>query len=96
VVLEVALPVDLVLLGTAVVDHRAIVAGDLRLERALVPRIVHLSAVAPLERVFEDGVLQELFLHHLGELHSGHLQQPDRLLQLRRHHQLLRKLDLLL
>src|SRR5690606_22134423 len=96
VVLEVAVPVDLVLLRAALVDDVPVVARNLALEGADLAGVVDFAAVPALERVLEDGVLEELLLHHLGELHAGHLQQPDRLLQLRCHHQLLRKLDLLL
>jgi hypothetical protein len=35
----------------------------------------------------EQGILLELPFDILGQLHMGQLQQLDRLLQLRRHHQ---------
>ena len=47
-----------------------------------------------LERLLEHGVLDELLLDVFCELEPRQLQQLDRLLQLRRHHQLLaRELD---
>ena len=46
--------------------------------------------------VFEDRVLHHLFADQVDELHSRQLQQLDRLLQLRGHHELLAELvDLL-
>ena len=43
---------------------------------------------------FEEGVLLEHLLDFLVQLQRGELQQPDRLLQLRRERQVLRKADL--
>jgi hypothetical protein len=45
--------------------------------------------------VVEDGVLEHLLVHEVCQLHARQLQQPDRLLQLRGHHQLLRQLQFL-
>ena len=45
--------------------------------------------------LLEHRVLLELLMHHVDELEAGQLQQLDRLLELWRHHQLLRQLQLL-
>jgi len=45
--------------------------------------------------LLEQRILQEFLLHGLHQLQPGQLQQLDGLLQLGRHHQLLRKLELL-
>ena len=55
-----------------------------------------LGAAADLACVLEHRVLEQLLAHRLDQLHARHLQQADRLLQLRRHHQLLGELELLL
>ena len=49
-----------------------------------------------LEALLEHRVLLELLLDQVDQLHARQLQQLDRLLELRRHHQLLRELQLLL
>jgi hypothetical protein len=47
-------------------------------------------------RVFEDRVLLHLLLDEAHQVQLGQLEQLDRLLQLRRHHQLLGEFELLL
>src|SRR6185436_4428293 len=61
------------------------------------PHLVALAAALVLEvqLVVEDRVLEHLLVHEVGQLNSRELQEPDRLLQLRCHHQLLRQLQFL-
>ena len=91
-------------LGDAV-DHRALDRGLGRV--ALVLELlgdllvgadgveVRAALVLEVHLVVEDGVLEHLLMHELGQLHARELQQADRLLQLRSHHELLRELQLL-
>jgi hypothetical protein len=48
-----------------------------------------------LEVVFEDRVLEHLLVDHVHELHARELEQLDRLLELRRHDELLAQAQLL-
>ena len=52
------------------------------------------ARLACLRTLLEHRVLEQLFLDELTQLHARHLQQLDRLLQLRRHGQLLAQLEL--
>jgi hypothetical protein len=54
------------------------------------------AVLLALDALLEHRVLLQLLLHEIDELHARELQQLDRLLQLRRHHQLLTEADLLL
>ena len=75
--------------------HRGLgVAGALHLVSELV-FAAHLIALVialalAVEVVFEDWILEDFFENQLGQLHRGQLQQPNRLLKLGGHHQLLR------
>ena len=53
------------------------------------------AIVVALDPFLEHGVLLQLLLHEIDELHARELEQLDRLLQLRSHHQLLAEADLL-
>ena len=46
--------------------------------------------LAALAAIFEQGILRQLLGQHAFEFEVGERKQPDRLLQLRRHHQRLR------
>ena len=54
------------------------------------------AVLVDLHALFEDRVLLELLVHEVDQLHARQLQQLDRLLKLRRHHQLLTEPYLLL
>ena len=89
-----------------------LVARDLFLARGVVLRLGVVDGVglgvdrvlrddvrrdlARLGLILEDRVLEHLLLHEVDQLHSRHLQQLDRLLELRRHDELLGLAKLLL
>ncbi len=88
VVAEVGVEVDVLhrlrVVDPVAVDRRLGGRGLLRLRRLVLGDVPGL---------LEDRVLHQLLREKRVELHAGHLQKLDRLLQRRRHHQLLRQLQ---
>jgi hypothetical protein len=97
----VGLDLDLVgVLDRRLLERRQLgVARALHLHRELVVAPEQLALLAllgrDLEVVFEDRVLEHLLVDHIHELHPGQLKQLDRLLELRRHDELLTQSQLL-
>jgi hypothetical protein len=87
VITEVGIEVDVL--------HRLAVVDLLAVGRGLDPLLLARRGLllGDLAGLLEHGVLHQLLRQQGVELHARHLQQLDRLLQRRRHHQLLRQLE---
>jgi len=88
-----------VVLPVRVADQIGFAAGFLGVLRPggdLLGDVVRvLLLIRLLQALLQKWILQQLLLHCLKQLQPGQLQELDSLLQLGRHHQLLRKLELL-